>query len=112
MMHLQGISRSEWVEFICRRFRDSGKSITETQAARIADAVDNHPAYVQHLAWYVWLETNGEVREESLDAALKKMLDACQPIFSERISRLTLRQRNFGYVKFEVGTRPIPWMES
>lgn len=95
MMHLQRIRRDDWVEFIIRRFRDSGKSITEAMAGRIADAVENHPAYVQHLAWYVWLETSGEVREESCNVAIKKMLDAYHPIFAERVSRLTLRQRNF-----------------
>lgn len=95
IIYLQRIGRPDWVEFICRRFKDSGKSISEALAGRIADMVENYPAYVQQLAWYVWLETDGVVHESMLNSAMNKMLDAYQPMFSEQISRLTLRQKNF-----------------
>lgn len=95
IIYLQRIGRSDWVEFICRRFKDSGKSISEALAGCIADMVENYPAYVQQLAWYVWLETDGAVQEDMLNSAMNKMLDAYQPMFSEQVSRLTLRQKNF-----------------
>lgn len=95
IIYLQRIGRSDWVEFICRRFKDSGKSISESLAGNIADMVENYPAYVQQLAWYVWLETDGAVQKDMLNSAMNKMLDAYQPMFSEQVSRLTLRQKNF-----------------
>ena len=95
IIYLQRIGRSDWVEFICRRFKDSGKTISEALAGSIADMVENYPAYVQQLAWYVWLETDGAVQEDMLNSAMNKMLDAYQPMFSEQVSRLTLRQKNF-----------------
>ena len=95
ILSLQRIGRSDWVEFIGKRFTETGKSISEELAGRIADMIENYPAYVQHLVCYMWLATGNEVREEMVNSAVSRMLDSYQPVFSELISGLTFRQKNF-----------------
>lgn len=95
IMYLKRIPRKDWVEYICARFAKTGKSITEELAGEVADTVENYPAYVQQLAWYLWLCTEESADAQALDAAKAMMLDAYEPMFAAQVSSLTMRQKNF-----------------
>lgn len=95
IMYLKRILRKDWVEYICARFAKTGKSITEELAGEVADAVENYPAYVQQLAWYLWLCTEESADGQALDTAKAMMLDAYEPMFAAQVSGLTMRQKNF-----------------
>ncbi len=53
MMFLKKIPTSEWVPFICDKFKETGKVITTEQATKICQTTDNLSSYVQHLAWVI-----------------------------------------------------------
>ena len=54
MMFLKNIPTEEWIPFICNKFRETGKTISEEQVAKICELTENLSSYVQHLAWIVW----------------------------------------------------------
>ena len=96
VINLGCIPTGEWVEFICSRFRQFGKTISKTQAEAICRTVGGQSSYVQQLAWNVMAETKGDsVSEESLQAGIDALLRQCDAMFVQQTERLTAYQMNF-----------------
>ena len=94
-IYLQKIETSYWIEYICSRFKATGKQISNELANRICQKVDNHSSYVQQLAWLVWIHTDGIATEESFDAACEDIIDQNTPLFEKQTESLTTYQMNF-----------------
>ena len=95
MMFLKKIPTEEWVPFICNKFRETGKTITEQQAARICELTENLSSYVQHLAWLVWYKADGVVKNKDIDAAIDDLLEQNKIFFQREVEQLTEFQLNF-----------------
>ena len=95
MIFLKKIPTEEWVPFICDKFRDTGKAITEQQAARICELTENLSSYVQHLAWLVWYKADGVVKNKDIDAAIDDLLEQNKIFFQREVEQLTEFQLNF-----------------
>jgi len=95
VLFLQKIEREEWVRFIADRFEATGKHISEALAGQIADAMQNHPYYIQQYSQQVWLRTADVSDSETLQQALEGMLAQLSLLFTNIIDSLTTRQRNF-----------------
>ena len=94
-MFLKKIPTEEWVPFICDKFRETGKTITEQQAARICELTENLSSYVQHLAWLVWYKADGQVKNKDIDAAIDDLLEQNKIFFQREVEQLTEFQLNF-----------------
>ena len=57
---------------ICKKYQDTGKSITPEQAARICEVTDNLSSYVQHLSWVVWYKSNDIVTDDDISTILEE----------------------------------------
>ena len=95
LFYLQKISEDDWVEYICTRFKVTGKAISEQLAREICRLTDRYSSYVQQLAWFVWLKTRDEANEEDLAQAVDRLLDACEPLFIQQTEELSAYQMNF-----------------
>ena len=95
MFYLGKISESDWIEYICERFRVTGKQISEELAKEICTVTDRYSSYVQQLAWLVWLKTQNETMEQDLQYAIDRLLDACEPLFIQQTEDLSAYQMNF-----------------
>lgn len=95
MFYLGKISESDWIEYICERFRLTGKHISENLAKEICTVTDRYSSYVQQLAWLVWLKTQNETTEQDLQYAIDRLLDACEPLFIQQTEDLSAYQMNF-----------------
>ncbi|MBO4380489.1 MAG: ATP-binding protein [Muribaculaceae bacterium] len=95
MMFLNKIPTEEWVKFICSKFCESGKTISETHSERICQIVDNVPSYVQHLAWIVWYKSGDIVREKDIENAINDLLEQNKAFFQREVEQLTRPQLNF-----------------
>lgn len=95
LFYLQKISEDDWVEYICTRFKVTGKAISEQLAREICRLTDRYSSYVQQLAWFVWLKTRDEASEEDLVQAVDRLLDACEPLFIQQTEELSAYQMNF-----------------
>lgn len=92
---LEKIKEADWVGFICARFKKTGKKIAAGVAAEIARAAENHPYYVQQLAQLTWLRTDREATSETVEAALKGLINQLDLLFQNVTDALTSPQRNF-----------------
>jgi hypothetical protein len=95
MIFLKKIPTEEWIPFICDKFRETGKTISEQQAARICELTENLSSYVQHLAWLVWYKAGKVVSNEDIDAAIDDLLEQNKIFFQREVEQLTEFQLNF-----------------
>lgn len=95
LMFLDKISEEDWIAFIVRRFADTGKTISEENAALIATLVDRHSYYVQQLAQQVWLRTKKLCTTESVEEAHDSLMRQMSMLFQEKTGNLTGPQIRF-----------------
>lgn len=89
------IAESDWVEFICNRFKVTGKEISPELATEICSVTDRYSSYVQQLSWLVWLRTTFRATKEDVEYGIDHMLDACEPLFIQQTESLSSYQMNF-----------------
>lgn len=95
LMFLKKIPTEEWVPFICSKFQESGKSISERQASTICEVTENLSSYVQHLAWVVWYKTDKVVTDNDVKEAIDDLLEQNKVFFQREVEQLSERQLNF-----------------
>lgn len=95
LFYLDKISETDWVEYICERFRVTGKDISRELASEICNVTDRYSSYVQQLAWLVWLRTDKHATKEDVEFGIDRMLDACEPLFIQQTESLSAYQMNF-----------------
>lgn len=95
LLFLQKISEPDWIKFIVKRFRDTGKTIDGKEAALIAQLVENHPFYVQQLAQLSWLRTKKKCTEKEIQSAFSSLLDQLGLLFQSITENLANTQVNF-----------------
>lgn len=95
LFYLDKISETDWVEYICDRFRVTGKEISRELASEICTVTDRYSSYVQQLAWLVWLRTDKHATKEDFEFGIDRMLDACEPLFIQQTESLSAYQMNF-----------------
>jgi hypothetical protein len=95
MIFLKKIPTEEWVPFICRKFMETGKTITEKQAERICEVTENLSSYVQHLSWIVWYKAQPVVTNEMVNLSIDELLEQNKVFFQREIEGLTGLQLNF-----------------
>ena len=93
-VYLPKISTVDWVEYICGRFKATGKNISKELAERICLAVDNHSSYVQQLAWLVWIQTDKVATEQNFEDAYNDIINQNTPLFEKQTENLTTFQLN------------------
>lgn len=94
-VYLQKIGTADWVDYICGRFKATGKSISGELAEKICATVENHSAYVQQLAWLVWTHTETEASEDIFNDAYQDLIEQNTPLFEKQTENLTSYQMNF-----------------
>lgn len=94
-LYLTKIETKYWIEYICKRFKDTGKHILPELAEEICRLVENHSSYVQQLAWLLWIRTPGTATNEQLAYALEDLLDQNNILFQSETENLSAYQMNF-----------------
>jgi len=95
ILFLEKIHKDNWIPFICSRFEDTQKHITENDAALIADLAEFHPYYVQQLAQQSWLRTASACSEEIIREAHEGIVSQLSLLFQSKTEELSTPQVNF-----------------
>lgn len=95
IFYLNKIAESDWVKFICNRFKVTGKEISPELATEICRVTDRYSSYVQQLSWLVWLRTTFSATKDDVEYGIDHMLDACEPLFIQQTESLSSYQMNF-----------------
>ena len=94
IVFLDRISKKDWVIFIVKRFKDSGKVITKEQSEIIIDAVERHSYYVQQYAQAVWFRTEKKCDDKTISETLETLLDQHSILYLREIDQLSNSQIN------------------
>lgn len=95
LIFLDKIKTESWIPFIIKRFQDTGKLISEENAAYIAVLPECHPYYVQQLAQQSWLRTDRECTFEIISEARESIVNQLSLLFQTKTDELTNPQLNF-----------------
>lgn len=95
ILFLEKIVRESWIPFICSRFGDTQKYISESHAALIADLAECHPYYVQQLAQQSWFRTATDCSEEIIGNAHEGIVSQLSLLFQSKTEELSTPQVNF-----------------
>ena len=91
---LPKISTKKWIDFIVKGFANTKKEITPELAKSIAEAMDNHPWYVQQLSHYTWLNTSRKATNRNLEEAIDELLTTNSPYYLLETSSISRTQLN------------------
>lgn len=94
MMFLQRIPSKEWVPFVIKKFKETGKTISREQVFRICEVTENLSSYVQHLSWIVWYSSDKVVSNKNVEDAIEGLLEQNKVFFQREIEQLTDLQLN------------------
>lgn len=92
ILFLEKIAAEEWVSFIQKRFQDTGKEISSSDAERIAVLAENHSYYVQQLAQQVWFRTEKRATDQIVEIAFEDIIHQLSLLFVNMTEVLTTRQ--------------------
>lgn len=95
VMYLPKIERGDWILFIQKQFRSTGKKITEDLCNMIATVVQDHSYYVQQLSYLVWAATTKTVTKEMVQQSVEKLLEQNAILYTRDTEELTNVQHNF-----------------
>lgn len=94
ILFLSKIDNKHWSTFIVKRFKKTGKSISQKNASKIALLVDNHPYFVQQLANAIWICTSEKCGDDEIEKGLTNLLNQYDLIFSRELDGLSNLQLN------------------
>jgi len=95
IMFIHKIAKEHFIEFICKSFSHTRKSISKTLAERIINTVDNHPYFIQQLAHIVWVNTAKKTTKKILEDSIEELIDQYEILFQEIVRGLSNKQLNF-----------------
>lgn len=95
IIFLEKINTKEWVNFIKQRFEETNKQITDSQAKKIVELVDNHSYYVQQLAQQVWLRTTQKSNKKLIENTHQSLIQQLSLLFITLTETLTNTQLGF-----------------
>jgi AAA+ ATPase superfamily predicted ATPase len=94
-IHLSKIPISDWVLYIIHQFENTGKSISNSLAQKIAATVKCHSYYVQQLSHLLWQRTFDSANEGIFMAAIDDLLSQNDMLYQRETELLSETQLNF-----------------
>lgn len=94
IMLLPKIRPDKWQQFIVEGFKKTGKEISEANALRLCNHMQNHSWYVQQLAHYTWNLTAKKAGIQEINKAISELIEANSPLYILQIESLSTSQIN------------------
>lgn len=95
ILFIEKIKTPDWIEFIQKRFNDTGKKINEKIAAEIVETCACHPYYVQQLAQMTWLRSGKICSMSDYEEARTALIQQLDYLFTTITENLATTQVNF-----------------
>ncbi|MBL4594620.1 MAG: hypothetical protein JKX68_12515 [Flavobacteriales bacterium] len=95
IIFLKKIENKHWVNYICKKFKQTGKEINKELASLLASTVSNHPYFVQQFANVVWRNTAKICTEKIVEESINELVDQYDLLFQKEVDGLTNTQLEF-----------------
>ena len=104
-MNLKAIDKDVYVEFMCLKFQEKGRSLDAGGAKNVYDMFEGHTYYVQKTMNEAFANTSkgGRCTEETLETAIRDILAGNDYYYRELLSRMTIKQKMLLYAIAEDG---------
>ena len=104
-MNLEAIDKDVYVEFMCLKFQEKGRSLDAAVAKNVYDMFEGHTYYVQKTMNEAFANTSksGRCTEETLETAIRDILAGNDYYYRELLSRMTIKQKMLLYAIAEDG---------
>jgi hypothetical protein len=93
--YLKKINVTDWIPFIQRKFKRTGKEISEEQIKRVCEAMASHSYYTQNAFQILWYISGSKTVNSDVDACLTRLAEQNELQFQKIIEGLTTYQLNF-----------------
>lgn len=97
IMYLQKPSKEKMVEFIIKKFGETGIKIEKGVASKIVEITENIPYYTQLLCHEIWniiqIAEKNQVSITDVNSALEKIINNNKPHYEDLLSNLPTSQR-------------------
>lgn len=105
IINLGAIDRDVYVEFMCQKFQEKGRSLDAEVAKDVFDMYEGHTYYVQKTMNEAFANTpkGGTCLQETLEASLSDILAGNDYYYREQLSRMTIKQKMLLYAIAEEG---------
>lgn len=95
ILFLDKIKLDDWIPFIVKRFKETGKSIDKKEASYLTSLVECHPYYVQQLAQQCWLRTASKCSFDIINNANENLILQLDLLFQSKTDELSRTQVNY-----------------
>lgn len=105
IMNLGAIDRDVYVEFMCQKFQEKGRSLDAEVAKKVYDMYEGHTFYVQKTMNEAFANTpkGGTCLQETMETAISDILAGNDYYYREQLSRMTIKQKMLLYAIAEEG---------
>lgn len=105
IMNLGAIDRDVYVEFMCQKFQEKGRSLDAEVAKKVYDMYEGHTLYVQKTMNEAFANTpkGGTCLQETMETAISDILAGNDYYYREQLSRMTIKQKMLLYAIAEEG---------
>lgn len=93
ILNFKRIARSDFFPFLKKKFETTGKPIDEREVDAILNSVENHPHYVQFIAYKTWENATGKVKPSDVSKAISQVVGQFDSLLSEIFSDLSRHQK-------------------
>ena len=91
---LQKISTLHWVKYIMKKFTETSKIISKSNAEILVSLVENHSYFTQQLANMVWMNTSKTATKTIIEKSINQLISQYDMLFQKELDGLTNHQVN------------------
>jgi uncharacterized protein len=93
ILNFKKIDTSDFFPFLKKKFDSTGKPIDAEEINTILNSVDNHPHYVQFIAYKTWESTTGKIKPSDVSRSIAQVVSQFDSLLSEIFSDLSRHQK-------------------
>lgn len=90
---LKKLPTDDLVQFLTAQFARGGKSCPASLAAQMAALVEDHPYYIQKLAFFIYELSDEEITPASVSTGMERLIISETPVFEAITQGLSSQQR-------------------
>jgi uncharacterized protein len=93
ILNFKKIHSTDFIPFLKKKFEATNKPIEQVEIETILASVDNHPHYVQFIAYKTWENASGKVKPTDVQSALNQVVGQYDSLLSELFADLSRHQK-------------------
>ena len=93
-LSLESINKDKYIDFVVKKFKEAGKSISKDIVSRVYDMYEGHTWYIQFMFHEMYYMAQPECSEEMIDKALDKILKENESYYSFTLYNIPDKQQN------------------